>query len=425
MNQTLAILIDGYRELNHKRLFWVALALSGLFVLAFAAIGINDRGITFLWYDFPVGGPIAMFTTSFINEETFYKFIFVNFGLSLWLAWIATILALVSTASIIPDFVQGGAVELGLSKPISRARLFLTKFAAGLLFAGLQVLVFTAACFLVIGLRAGAWEPGLFIAVPLVTLFFSYLYCISALVGLVTRSSITALLVTLLCWFFFFMLNSADVITLQISEQMRRDVERKSVEVARSEEAAAAAVARRRESAESENGASESAGSESAVAAAEGAQESQETAEVAIDPKQFTPEELASVDPLLADAQKGLASSRRDLREAETWQKRFYFVKTLLPKTSETVSLTERWIMSAAELKSLEEIGQEQEDRQRERRRGRNAERAEQRNDRDVAGVEVERILRGRSVWWVIGSSIVFEAIVLGIACVIFVRRDF
>lgn len=414
MNQTLAILVDGYRELNHKRLFWVALALSGLFVLAFAAIGINDRGITFLWYDFPVGGPISMFTTGFINEETFYKFIFVNFGLTLWLAWIATILALVSTASIIPDFVQGGAVELGLSKPISRARLFLTKFAAGLLFAGLQVLVFTAACFLVIGLRAGAWEPGLFIAVPLVTLFFSYLYCISALVGLVTRSSITALLVTLLCWFFFFMLNSADVITLQISQQMRRDVERMTGEVARSEEAAAAAVARRRESAEAEAGETPAEGSAEA-----------ESVEAKVDPAQFTPEELASVDPLLADAKKRLSDSERSLKTAEAWQRRFFLTKTLLPKTSETVSLTERWIMSAAELKSLEEIGEEQENRQRERRRARNPERAERQSDEEAAAVEVERILRGRSVWWVLGSSLAFEAVVLGIACVIFVRRDF
>jgi hypothetical protein len=32
---------------------------------------------------------------------------------------------------------------------------------------------------------------------------------------------------------------------------------------------------------------------------------------------------------------------------------------------------------------------------------------------------------RERSVWWVLGTSLLFEAVVLGMACFIFVRRDF
>ena len=71
-------------------------------------------------------------------------------------------------ASIFPDFVDRGSIDLMLSKPIGRTRLFFTKFLTGLLFAGLQVTVFTLASFLVIGLRGGDWEPWIFIAVPLV-----------------------------------------------------------------------------------------------------------------------------------------------------------------------------------------------------------------------------------------------------------------
>ena len=44
----------------------------------------------------------------------------------------------------------------------SRLRLFLTKYLSGLLFVGLQVTVFSVLCFVVIGFKAGAWEPAIF-----------------------------------------------------------------------------------------------------------------------------------------------------------------------------------------------------------------------------------------------------------------------
>ena len=37
MSQTLAILHDGYREINSRKMFWVSLILSGLVVASFAA----------------------------------------------------------------------------------------------------------------------------------------------------------------------------------------------------------------------------------------------------------------------------------------------------------------------------------------------------------------------------------------------------
>jgi hypothetical protein len=37
----------------------------------------------------------------------------------------------------------------------------------------------------------------------------------------------------------------------------------------------------------------------------------------------------------------------------------------------------------------------------------------------------VEEVLRARSVFWVLGTSMMFEALVLFICCAIFVRRDF
>ena len=46
MSQTLAIFVDQYRALKARKMFWIVLALSGLVVAMFGAVGINDSGLT-------------------------------------------------------------------------------------------------------------------------------------------------------------------------------------------------------------------------------------------------------------------------------------------------------------------------------------------------------------------------------------------
>src|SRR5688572_27974867 len=157
LTQTGALFLDAYREINAKKMFWVTLVLSGLIVAVFGGLGINERGISIFRWDFP-----SIFNTTFIDRPTFYKYVFSELGVGWWLNFFGILLALISTAGIIPDFVSGGAVDLYLSKPVSRLRLWLTKYATGLTFVGLQVGVFTLGCFLLIGIRAGSWDLRMF-----------------------------------------------------------------------------------------------------------------------------------------------------------------------------------------------------------------------------------------------------------------------
>jgi hypothetical protein len=45
IRQTLAIFLDAYRDLNARKLFWVTLTLTAVFVAAFALMGVNDKGL--------------------------------------------------------------------------------------------------------------------------------------------------------------------------------------------------------------------------------------------------------------------------------------------------------------------------------------------------------------------------------------------
>ena len=84
MNAYLALLLDAYRELNAKRLFWIAMVISCVGVLAFAAVGLNPNGVTIFGHETPLE-----FTSNMVTPASFYKLLFVSLGLNLWLGWAA------------------------------------------------------------------------------------------------------------------------------------------------------------------------------------------------------------------------------------------------------------------------------------------------------------------------------------------------
>lgn len=392
MTQTFAMLVDAYRELNSRKLFWVSLGLSVLVVLAFGALGVSETGFSILWWDFRH----RFINTNLLPPEFFYKFLFFSFGIKFWLAWLASILALISTAGIIPDFVSGGSVELSLSKPIGRLRLFLTKYATGLLFATLQVAVFSLAAFILIGVRGKSWEPGLFLAVPIVVCFFSYLYALCALVGLVTRSTIAALLTTLLFWFLLFAVNVTDGLFVQQRE--RAVLQRES-------------LVGRIERAERGTGAQlEKTERDRLLAAGETPPEA--------DPSAPRPAaELDAANPILAMYRTRLVEAEKDSKTWAYWARVIMIAKTVLPKTAETVQLLERRLISGEE---MDRFVRAVDDR---------PSRIGEDDDVPIDNREVQRravaALKTRPIWWVLGTSLAFEALVLGIASWIFCRRDF
>jgi hypothetical protein len=382
IRQTYALLVDAYRELNASKLFWIVLAISLLVAGAFACVGINERGITLLFWE--IHSPFVN-SRAFISQAFFYKFLFFYFGFQFWLTWAATILALISTASIIPDFVSGGAIDLVLSKPIGRIRLFITKYFTSLLFVTIQVSLFTAAAFLVIGLRGKVWLPVVFVAIPLVLALFSYLYAISASVGLITRSPIASLLIAGLFWFFVFLVQAAEQGFLQ-----ERITQEQSVAIIQND-----------------------------LTGFEGQLEKV---------RARSDEEAAAHEKAVAAASERVEDAKRRLNEAETdeaWWRRMHAwafgLKTVMPKTAETMRVLERSLLSMGELDQFASGAEEQ--GQRRFPMGQTV------HGVRISQKAVQRQLleetRSRTSLWAVGTSLFFEAAVLAIAAWIFARRDF
>ena len=339
MMQIFAIFYDAYRRLNARKMFWFVLVLSVLVVAVFGAVQINENGIKVVIWQIDNN----MLNTQFFPIAYFYKFLFLNIGVKYWLSWLAIMLALISTAGIFPDLIAEGSIDLLVSKPISRLKLFFTQYAAGLLFVTLQVTLFSLAGFLVIGLRGGVWEPHLFLAVPLVVCMFSYLFSVCVFLGVLTRSTVASLLLTIFFWFVIYGLGAAEQQLLLISNIPPQQ------------------------------------------------QTQQQELDANSDNNPTSPEE-----------------SNSNISSLKTAHAILYGVKTVLPKTTETIDLLERNLISLAELP----------DRPNGPRGPRGRQVQEELQLR-------EDILRSRSISWIVGTSLIFELTILAAAAFIFCRRDY
>jgi hypothetical protein len=383
LRQTLALFFDAYRELNSRRMFWIALVINGIVVLAFLAIGVTpDGNLSLFGMHLPLPLPFT--------KPELYKVAFSNLGIGIWLTFVGMILAVISTASIFPELITGGAIDLYLSKPIGRLRLFFTKYAAGLLFVTLQVGLFCALCFVVIGLRGGLWEPRLFWGVPIVVCFFSYLFCVSVLVGLFTRSTLAAVLLTMLFWFVVWGLDRAEILLLlgRIYGQDQQETLDLRIKQQRG-----------------------------TLHAYEERMSATQPSEAQAQDLEYRRRELQKV----IDEQRESESTARNLELAH---KVIYRVKSLLPKTRETNELLDRSLMTPEELRDYDA-----------HRTPGGAIRRRPLRERTRAGgpgwadpeviAEAQAEMRARPAWWVAGTSLAFEAVVLALAVWVFCRRDY
>ena len=66
----------------------------------------------------------------------------------------------------------------------------------------------------------------IFAAIPVVATFFSYLFAICVLIGIVTRSGITALLITGVFWMLLWTIQTSETILNRFVTQQIVDIER-------------------------------------------------------------------------------------------------------------------------------------------------------------------------------------------------------
>ena len=205
--QIWALMVDSFRESRDRKIFWVLLIISGIITLALACVGFDENGWSFFFGLYQIDDPVYRLGNPAIQE--FYGILISGFLIDLYIAWIGVGLALVATTGIFPEMMRGGTIDVLVSKPLGRWKLFLGKYAGSLGFVLVQSSIFIVATFLVIGWRAEVWMWGYLWCIPLLVLLFSYIYSFCVLIAVWTRSTLTSLLVAVGFWFCCWLVQTA------------------------------------------------------------------------------------------------------------------------------------------------------------------------------------------------------------------------
>ena len=122
---------------------------------------------------------------------------------------IGTLIAIVVTAPIVPRMYEGGAIDLLLSKPVSRSLLFLSKFFGGCAFTMVNAAFLIVGMWAIIGIRLGVWSNGLLLSIPVYLFLFVLYYSVSAATGVVYRGPIISVVMVVVFWFLCFVVGTA------------------------------------------------------------------------------------------------------------------------------------------------------------------------------------------------------------------------
>jgi ABC-2 family transporter protein len=157
------------------------------------------------WFGYRLGAPLPF--------EPRQLTLLVNYALAVLMTFLAGILgvliAILVTAPTVPQTFEPGAIDLLLSKPVSRSVLFLTKFFGASVFILLNSIYLIGGMWLIAGLRFDIWSGRLLLCIPVFLFLFVIYYSISALTGVIWRNAIVSVCCTALFWGVCFTVGTA------------------------------------------------------------------------------------------------------------------------------------------------------------------------------------------------------------------------
>ena len=208
MMQMWAIIVVSFREAKAKKLFWVLLAISTLVALALSCIGFDENGFSFFYGAIKVQNGI--YQTGTQAAEQFFGAIVSNFLVGTYIGWVGIIICLIGTVGMFPSLIETGAVDVVVSKPLTRSVLFFSRYIGSLAFVLAQATYFVVLTLLVLRWQMGRWLWGYLWAIPLLVLSFSYIYCVCVLAAVWTRRTLVSLVCGLFFWVILFGVASTE-----------------------------------------------------------------------------------------------------------------------------------------------------------------------------------------------------------------------
>ena len=112
-------------------------------------------------------------------------------------------LAIFSASGFIPSMLEKGNIDLLLSKPISRVQIILGKYLGGILIVLANIAYLIVTIWVLVGLKFDVWSISFLSSILTITFAFATLYALIILIGILTQSSVLAMMISYLIFFIF------------------------------------------------------------------------------------------------------------------------------------------------------------------------------------------------------------------------------
>jgi ABC-2 type transport system permease protein len=140
-------------------------------------------------------------------------------GFSAVLYFLCTFLAIFATAHLVPRMQEKGTIDLYLARPVSRVKLLLSRYVAGMVLAGSNVMYLIGAIWLIVMWKTHVVHPRFFLAGAVILFVIATLLAFAFVVGVVTSSTAVSIMTSYGLFFFAIMLVGHERIAAAVSKE--------------------------------------------------------------------------------------------------------------------------------------------------------------------------------------------------------------
>jgi ABC-2 type transport system permease protein len=212
---------DVFREAAARWTLVAYFVLSSLFILIFALavnLDIVDGALA--------GAKLFGRTLDLPNARIDLDKLVLGFesGFSAFLYLVGTFLAVFATAHLVPRLQEKGTIDLYLSRPVGRVPLLLSRYAAGLLLAAINLVYLIGSIWAIVIWKTHVVHPRFLFGGGVILFAIAALLAFAFLIGVVTSSTGVSIMTTYGVFFFSALLAGHDRIAAAVSKQWQANL---------------------------------------------------------------------------------------------------------------------------------------------------------------------------------------------------------